>query len=321
MKKVLSLGLVLGIAAVSAYAYPTLAGPTGYGVLPTADVVGSGVWNIAADYYDSSDSTVPIRVVYGIGPNFEVGVSYRSGDQFVGTVDGDGLIIDENGFEQGFAPFVSDISISDMWGINGKYRIPTAFGGFCWSLGAQYLQGDIDTNGLVADPFENVWSFSGSAGDYQATQVYFVGTRNFTPNACPGETVFRGTLGFNWTRVELDYDSVDFFADVDPTLDLNDLDVSSDEWRFFLGADVTFGNKLMLIGEYQTDATFFTSSFPGFEREIEADPLYAITARYPFNENLAGQVGYTNEIGGVLGGSEGNFFLGLNYGFASGCLY
>lgn len=289
MKKVLTLGLTIAACAVAAYAYPTLAGPTGYGVLPTADVVGAGVLNIAADYYDSDDSTVPIRVVYGIADNFELGASYRSGDQNVfSATEFDGP-----------DSYTESIRISDMWGINGKWATGLTPLGFDWSLGAQYLQGDLNAFSsltLEGDTFSEELDF----GDYSATQLYFVGTRNFTDMfACPPDTIVRGTIGVNWTKIDADVD--DLFEE-----EIGEISFDEDAFRFFLGLDATFSNKFMLAAEYQTK-----------DSDIEDDALYGITARYAFNEALAGQLGYTNEIGGVLGGPDGNFFVGLNYGFCT----
>lgn len=281
MKKIVSLGLAVAASAVIASAYPTLAGPTGMGVLPTADVVNAGMLNIAADYYDSSDSTIPVRVVYGIADNFELGVSFRSGDQ---------VFLDDSDEE-----FTDFYSIEDMWGINAKWKTGLTPLGFDWSLGAQYLQGDV-TNTFDDDLFyaASRQFVTDDFGDYTATQLYFVGTRNFSDMfPCPPDTIVRGTIGVNWTKVEFDEENFD-----------------EDAFRFFLGVDALFSNRFLLSAEYQTKESDL----------LESDGMYGITARYAFNDALAGQIGYTNEVGGVLGGDEGNFFVGLNYAFSTSAM-
>lgn len=325
MKKVLSLGLAI-VALAAAYAYPTLAGPTGLGVLPTADVVGAGQWDLAVDYYSNdggnSDNnfdsgTVPIRLLYGLGNQFEIGASYRAGTQFV-----DGGYFDT--FDEFGNPvtFEGDRGIRNMWGINAKWLTGLDLAGFCWSLGAQYLQGDTELDGLVIPPVEvsDPVAFEGSTGDYKATQVYFVGTRSFTNLAglcgCPPSTIARGTFGINWTRVELELDDIQ--VDDPVTIFTSDMDSKDDAFRIFLGLDVTFNNRFTLAADFQTKAIDNNDDEDGTFGDNE-NTLYSVVARYPFSPNFAGQVGFSNEVGGVFGGDDGNFFVGLDYRFGAIC--
>jgi len=112
MKKLFILGIVAALAC-AAYAYPTLTGPTGYTNLPTATVAPAGDLILAADYYNNKDivgkTTYPVRLLYGIGGNWEVGAAYISSE--------------ENG-----------------WDLNAKYKIPVDFAGFALGAGAQYLR-------------------------------------------------------------------------------------------------------------------------------------------------------------------------------------
>ncbi|HEY3415720.1 MAG TPA: hypothetical protein VGM23_02440, partial [Armatimonadota bacterium] len=120
MQKLLTLGMVAMLAlAGAAYAYPSLSGPTGFGVLPDA-AVATG-FEAAADFYNTADSfalnsslnfetpdAYPIRVVFGAGQNFEIGGGYE-------------LMEDNN-----------------IWSVNAKYALPIELAGAKLAVGAQY---------------------------------------------------------------------------------------------------------------------------------------------------------------------------------------
>lgn len=109
MKKLLVLGMAVALAS-AAFAYPTLTGPTGLATVPTAAVAPAGELTLAADWFDTEvDETIPIRVLYGVGENFEIGAGY--------------FLQNDN----------------DAWGVNAKYLTPLTLGGFAWALGAQYI--------------------------------------------------------------------------------------------------------------------------------------------------------------------------------------
>jgi hypothetical protein len=114
MKKLLSLGIAAALMAIAtaAYAYPTLYGPTGLAVTPTAAIQPMGQFNIAVDYANTDpDETIPVRVLYGIGESFEVGATYFEAED-------------------------------NAWDINGKWLTPLTLGGFDWALGAVYVDMD-----------------------------------------------------------------------------------------------------------------------------------------------------------------------------------
>ncbi|MHB9130895.1 MAG: hypothetical protein ACYDBB_07365 [Armatimonadota bacterium] len=111
MKKLLFLGMVMALACV-AYAYPTLTGPTGIVSRPNAMVAPNMAFVVAADYYATDPSTIPVRALYGIGDTFEVGAAYISN------------------------------SDSNALGLNAKYKLPVTFLMSSWALGAQYLDFD-----------------------------------------------------------------------------------------------------------------------------------------------------------------------------------
>jgi len=140
MKKMLILGIVAAMACASAaYAYPSLAGITGNGVLPTAAVVPAGQFNAALDYYNTNSdglkSTYPLRVVYGVMDGLEVGAGYT-----MVKTDGDDV---------------------NAWNIDAKYVLPfKELAGFSLAAGARY------------------GSTSGGA-KIKATDLYVAATRAF----------------------------------------------------------------------------------------------------------------------------------------------
>lgn len=115
MKKMLVLGIALALAC-AAYAYPTLAGPTGLLTVPTAAVAPAGQFQAAIDLqYIGSDELYPIRALYGFNGNLEFGATY-----FTGEATGD----------------------DNVWGINAKYALPANFLGADWAVGAAYQDSD-----------------------------------------------------------------------------------------------------------------------------------------------------------------------------------
>jgi hypothetical protein len=162
MKKILSLGIAAGmlVSACAAYAYPTLAGPTGGLALPNAVVAPAGSFNVAADYDRTGKTgteigdTVPVRVVYGIAKGFELGADY--GFQKLG---------DENG---------------NNWGVNLKYATPLKVAGFALAAGGLYNKTKVDV----------------LAENLTATEFYLVGG---TVLPLAGKSV-NLSLGANWTE-------------------------------------------------------------------------------------------------------------------------
>jgi len=142
MKKMLILGIVAAMACASAaYAYPSLAGVTGNGVLPTSAIAPAG-FNVALDYNNDKDSdsglkaSYPLRAIYGVMPNLEVGAGYT-----MQKTDG------------------SDFN---AWDINAKYALPfDGLAGFALAAGARYE------------------SASGGGAKITATDLYLTATRAF----------------------------------------------------------------------------------------------------------------------------------------------
>ena len=120
MKKLLILGIAAAIAC-AAYAYPTLKGPSGLVLFPDATVVPAGQLQVAADwwYFESGeDATIPLRVLYGIGDQFEIGAAYTT----------------------------MESSSQKVIGLNAKYVLPASLGDAAWAVGATYLMPDEGDN-------------------------------------------------------------------------------------------------------------------------------------------------------------------------------
>ena len=154
------------MATIAAQAYPTLVGPTGAGVLPTAAIAPAGHINVAADYYNSdnqlvpdSNKTYPIRVLVGLGANTEIG----------------GL----------FAFHKLGQSNENTWDANIKYRLPFHAFGSALSVGAIYARSQ---RGAFASP-------AVTTGE----QAYLVG--DFTLSRASRMSL-TGSLGVNWTRID-----------------------------------------------------------------------------------------------------------------------
>ena len=290
MKKLFTLGIALAFAC-AAYAYPTLTGPTGLATLPTAAVAPAGQLQIAADYYDTEgDSTIPLRVLYGVGGNLEFGLLYAFSNQsMVLEVEDD---------------FALTFDADNTWGLNAKYALPVDLAGFQFAAGAQYLTSDfaVTVVDLLGEfPTEELASI-----DTNTTQVYLVGTRAFTLGG-DGSPALNGTLGLNWTRMKLDLTGEEIVPE----------SISESGFRFFGGLEALFANNLSLAVEFQTE-----------EEDLgDTDMLWSFVGRYPFTPSLSAQIGYTNasnipamfegELGitmlGLNGGGEHNFFAGLNF--------
>lgn len=182
MKKMLSLGIAAALMAMAcaAYAaYPTLVGPTGNGVLPTAAVQPAGQLSAALDFYNLDDddtgldNAFPVRVVYGVAPNLEIGAAY--------------IKLEANDED------------ANTWAINAKYGPIVNLLGFAWSAGLQYASTDIAAAG----------------DDLTTTQLYWVGDRAFVLGE--GMPVMNVTVGANWTKEEVgdfDADGIRGFAAV-----------------------------------------------------------------------------------------------------------
>lgn len=136
MKRLVLLAAVVLVAATGAVqAYPSLLGPTGSVNLPTAAVNAPEKLNVAVDYYDNGyeggatdvDAAIPIRLLYGVSQNVEVGATYTIQN---GKVAGKSVDL-------------------DSWGLNFKYYNPIISGKSGWAIGAvhsEFTDDDLDNN-------------------------------------------------------------------------------------------------------------------------------------------------------------------------------
>lgn len=215
MKKLLSLGIATALlaSACAVYAFPTLTGPTGTGVQPTAAVVPAGSLSVAADYYNTEssvsvppaptagftitqqpvepdiDNSYPVRVQYGLGSNIELGGLYNF--QQAGGDD------------------------SNTWGVNAKYVTPVHFLNFDWAIGGFYNNTDVKALDITA----------------KTTQGYVAGT-GFISRGDESMPMVKATVGGNWTQLDIDGEKTSAI-------------------RPFVGVEVLLPNKLTVFGDYQ----------------------------------------------------------------------
>jgi len=164
------LAVALLAAAGTAYGYPSLLGPTGEVVVPTANVANFGTFHLAGTFYNTEDDTIVLdntqiaRGTFGLLPLLEVGAAFWRADL-------DGARID---------------TIS----ANAKLKLPISLIGGTTAVGA-----------ILARSDEPVGS------DITTTYAYLVNTRGLL-GIPGGSQPFKLTLGANWTRFE-DGESVD----------------------------------------------------------------------------------------------------------------
>ena len=221
MKTVLSLLLAAGMlsAACIANAYPTLAGPTGYGVLPTATTVYDGQLVVAGDYVAAKDFDYPPNGDGGFSSNFHMqdkgGVPLRA---LFGLTDG--LEIGAGYDFHDATPYGEETDSANRWSVNAKYVLPFHFIGASWGVGGQYARTRLD--GIPPD--------SDTVND---TQFYFAGTGTVFGGNASGLHL-NVTGGINWTRQSSD------------VLGLNN------NFRFYGGAQLFITHDLSVAGDVQT---------------------------------------------------------------------
>ncbi|MHB9026266.1 MAG: hypothetical protein ACYC7E_19170 [Armatimonadota bacterium] len=154
----------------------------------------------------------------------------------------------------------------DAWGGNAKFTIGHWFGGQT-AVGAQFIRLE-DQLGIRTE----------------FLQAYLAWT---TGLAGLGESGLSLTLGTNFTRV-----------------DVIDLDLSEEAFRFFAGVNFALAEGFALVGEYQTEQ----------EQLGDISPISSAAVRIGLGNNLTAQIGYTNAFN-LVGADEHNLFGGLQYRF------
>lgn len=168
---------------------------------------------------------------------------------------------------------------NNNWGLNAKYIIPNLFWDSTLGLGAVY-EGFQDS--------QNVY------------QLYAVATKTLTNEKAA--TAVRASVGLNWTQAKFNISTIQAFTN--GTITASESSDTESAFRPYVDVDVAFANKLNLTGEYQ------------FKNDnLDTDPIASIVARYPFTENISGEIGFSNAFRGVVGQSDQHFLVGLNYMF------
>lgn len=154
--------------------------------------------------------------------------------------------------------------ITDVWGVNAKWVPGWDFGGGETALGFKFV--DVD-------------DFDGDGW-----QVYAVHTRSF---GGAGDFVnFRGSLGINWTHVDI-------------------LLFDDDAFRIF-----------GLLEAVYRQWTFGIEMQSGDGDVGDVDPLSSIWARYRYDDRWTFQAGFSNSApGGLVGEDSHDFFIGASYLF------
>jgi len=166
-------GILAALAlAVSAMAFPapTLMGPTGQAVIPTADVAGPG-FTVAADYQNFDvGNGIPIRALFGIGSNVEIGASFT--------------IFDE------------DTDLDNAMGANAKFAFGNILGGRP-AVGAQFFRLE-DIDGDTADVIQAylAWTHRSVLGEEDAQALAFTLGANWTQIDAEGEETIDDTRFF-----------------------------------------------------------------------------------------------------------------------------
>ena len=164
-------GLLAALAlAVSAMAIPTLMGPTGQAVIPTADVAGSGL-TVAADFQNFDvGNGIPVRALFGIGQNLEVGATY--------------MLFDE------------DTDLDNAIAANLKFAFGNILGGRP-AVGAQFMRLE-DIDGDTADIIQAylAWTHNMMLGEDDAQALAITLGANWTQIDAEGEETIDDTRFF-----------------------------------------------------------------------------------------------------------------------------
>lgn len=275
MKRIMMLGMATAmlLLGTACFAYPTLGGPTGQAVIPTAYTAAPGL-TLAADWQQLEEgSAIPIRALFGIGSNVEIGAMYT-------TFNDDAILP---------MPFVSDMTdvllgfpADKMWGANAKWRFGRFLGGDA-ALGAQFQRftPDIDID-----------------LDTDFSQAYFAWSTMLSnaPSIFADSTF---SWGVNWTKMKRD----EFILVVDeepflvPEYDENAV-------RLFAGLMLVLSDSIALEGEFQTKSEKLGDQDPltALTARFAISPNFTLQAGWT---NAA--------PGGMFATSDHNFFAGLAF--------
>ena len=267
---------LLAASGASALAIPSLGGPTGIVLLPTAKIAPVNEWQTAVGYrsfrttymYAAEDVDMSLwtfNFLKGVASDAELWIAFTRGS---------------NGED------------TDIWEYGGKYLLSERL------LPRTGFLADTDiaigaSLGRWADALTNVDDLFPFYTDTNTLRAYFVVTSQLIPSdagdwdweAAPATRII-GTAGFLYLRVEPDLvDSATLF-------------------RPFVGLEIISQKNLTLAFEYRAK-----------DADLETDALFSTMLRYPVDRSTSLEVGLTNAspIGLALG--EQDLFVRLGYSF------
>jgi hypothetical protein len=267
-------GALLAACGASALAVvPSVAGPTGIVMLPTARIAPVNEWQTAAGY-----RSFRVEAMYGLE---DIDVSMWSFN-FLKGVSSDAEF---------WAMYTraSNGQDTDVWEFGGKYRfregiMPTRglWSGLDAAVGMSLGRW---TDSLTM--YQDVPFFT----DTESLRAYFVLTKQLVPAytgewpwARPPHTRVDGTVGIYYLSVNPD------FGDSASLL----------EW--FLGMEVLFKNNIAFAVEYRFK-----------DADLESDPVFSSLLRYPIDRQIDFEFGTTNASPGGLGLGEQDLFARITY--------
>lgn len=268
--------VLLAASGASALAIPSLGGPTGIALLPTAKIAPVNEWQTAVGYrsfnttymyaFEDVDMSLwTFNALKGVASDAELWIAFTRGS---------------NGED------------TDIWEYGGKYLLSERL------LPRTGVLADTDiaigaSLGRWADALTNADPLLPFYTDTETLRAYFVVTTQLVPGdagdwdweAAPSTRII-GTAGILYLRVDPD------------ALDSDTL------FRPFLGVEVIGQNDLTLALEYR-----FKDS------AIEDDSLFSALIRYPIDRSTCLEVGLSNAspIGLALGDQD--LFVRLGYSF------
>jgi len=268
--------VLLAASGASALAIPSLGGPTGIALLPTAKIAPVNEWQTAVGYrsftttymyaFEDVDMSLwTFNALKGVASDAELWIAFTRGS---------------NGED------------TDIWEYGGKYLLSERL------LPRTGVLADTDiaigaSLGRWADALTNADPLLPFYTDTETLRAYFVVTTQLVPGdagdwdweAAPSTRII-GTAGILYLRVDPD------------ALDSDTL------FRPFLGVEVIGQNNLTLALEYR-----FKDS------AIEDSSLFSALIRYPIDRSTSLEVGLSNAspIGLALG--EQDLFVRLGYSF------
>lgn len=273
--------VLVAAGGASALAIPSLGGPTGLVMLPTARTASPSQWQTAIGqrdfrpefmYSDTTLSLWNLNALKGVSSDAELWVAY------VRATNGE----DTNVWEYGGKYRLTERVLPNMTGYFADMDI--AIGA---SLG-RYPDALIgETFGMYGvEPIPVLT-------DIETRRFYIVATKQIVPYEvgeweweAPPSTRVIGTFGLMYLRVEPDQGSTEKL------------------YRPFFGVEVIGQNNLALVLEYRLK-----------DNDLEEDALFSSMLRYPIDSSTDLEVGLTNASPIGLGQGDQKLFIRLGYKF------